>query len=132
MQSNLHHDKHIAQITSNIKNRLHNIKKLASHTTIKSRLILTKAIVIGKLNYCQPLLCNANKSQLAKLNTLVTKSCSSIMGSPCLRWTNSRLLNKFKMKTIYHMITEQAINYIHNIQQTKIPTALYAMYKISQ
>ena len=85
MQSNLHHDKHIALITSNINNRLHNTKKLASHTTIKSRLILTKGIVIGKLNYCLPLLCNANKSQLAKLNTLVTKSCRTVMGSPCLR-----------------------------------------------
>ena len=105
MQSNLHHDKHIAQITSNINNRLHNIKKLAMHTTIKSRLILTKAIVIGKLNYCLPLLCNATKKQLAKLNTLITKSCRVIMGSPCLKWTSSRLLNKCKLKTIWHMIT---------------------------
>ena len=130
MQSNLHHDKHIAQITSNINNRLHNIKKLASHTTIKSRLIITKAIVIGKLNYCLPLLCNANKSQLAKLNSLVTKSCRVIMGSPCLKWSSSRLLNKCKMHTIYHMITEQAINYIHKIQTTQTPQALYNMYNI--
>ena len=85
MQNNLHHDKHIAQITSNISNRLYNIKKLATNTTIKSRLILTKAIVNGKLNYCLLLLCNATKAQLAKLNTLVTKSCRTIIGNPCQR-----------------------------------------------
>ena len=79
MQNNLQHNKHIAQITSNINNRLYNIRKLASNTTIKSRLILTKAIVIGKLNYCLPLLSNATKAQLAKLNTLVTKSCRTII-----------------------------------------------------
>ena len=74
MQNNLRHDKHISQVTSNINHRLFNIKKLTTHTTIKSRLTITKAIVIGKLNYCLPLLCNATKSQLSKLNTLVTKS----------------------------------------------------------
>lgn len=130
MQSNLRHDRHIAHITSNIHNRLHNIKKLSSHTTIKSRTILTKAIVIGKLNYCLPLLCNAKKSQLAKLNTLVMKSCRVIMGNPCLKWSNSRLLNKCKMHTIYHMITEQALNYVHKIQTTQTPQALYNMYKV--
>ena len=130
MQSNLHHDKHIAQITSNINNRLHNIKKLASHTTIKSRLILTKAIVIGKLNYCLPLLCNATKKQLAKLNTLITKSCTVIMSNQCLKWSNSRLLYKCKKQNIYNMITEQAINYIHKLQTTQKPQALYNMYNI--
>ena len=129
-QSNLQHDKHIAQLTSNINSRLYNIKKLSSHSTIKSRTIITKAIVIGKIVYCLPLLCNAKKSQLAKLNTLVMKTCRVIMGNPCMRWTNTRLLNKCKMNTIYQMITEQAINFIHKIQTTTIPQALYTMYNI--
>ena len=73
MQSNLHNDKQIAKTISNINNRLYNIKKLGSHTQIKSRIILTKAIVIGKLNNALPLLCNSTKAQLYKLNTLVTK-----------------------------------------------------------
>ena len=79
MLNNLHHDKHITKVTSNINHRLFNIKKLTPHTTIKSRNILTKAIVIGKLNYCLPLLCNAKKAQLTNLNTLITKSCRTIM-----------------------------------------------------
>ena len=52
------------------------------------------------------------------------------MGNPCLKWSNSRLLNKCKMQTIYHMITEQAINYIHKLQTTQTPQALYNMYNI--
>ena len=82
------------------------------------------------MNYCLPLLCNANISQLAKLNTLVIKSCRTIMGSPCLKWSSGRLINKCKMHTIYNMITEQAMNYIHKIQTTQIPQALYNMYNI--
>ena len=34
------------------------------------------------------------------------------------------------MQTIYHMITEQAINYIHKLQTTQTPQALYNMYNI--
>ena len=41
MQNNLNHDKHIAQITSNINNRLYYFRKLVNNNKIKSRLILT-------------------------------------------------------------------------------------------
>ena len=97
MQSNLHNDRQIAKTISNINNRIYNIKKLGPHTQIESRIILTKAIVIGKLSYALPLLCNSTKTQLSKLNTLIIKSCRVIMGSPCLKWSSSRLLNKCKL-----------------------------------
>merc|ERR1711867_138026 len=90
MQTNLHNDKQIAKTISNINNHLHNIKKIGSHTQIKSRIILTKAIVMGKLNYGLPLLCNSTKAQLSKLNTLIIKSCRVIMGGPCLKWASNR------------------------------------------
>ena len=132
MLNNLNHDKHITNITSNINHRLFNIRKLIRNTTIKSRKILTKAIVIRKLNCCLPLLCNARQSQPTHLNTLITKSCLTIMGSRCPRWNNKKLLNKCEMQTIYQSINAQSLNYIHNIQQTKTPTAIYSMYKTSQ
>ena len=91
IQHNLQNSSQVNGLISNLNNRLYNIRKLASNTTIKSRLILTKAIVIGKLNYCLPLLSNATKAQLAKLNTLVTKSCRTIIGNPCLKWSSGRL-----------------------------------------
>ena len=64
IQSNLQNNSQINKIISNINNRLFNIKKLGNQTNIKSRIILTKAIVIGKLNYALPLLCNSNLRQL--------------------------------------------------------------------
>ena len=106
MLNNLHHDKHISNIMANINHRLYNIKKLTTNTTIKTRNVLTKAIVIGKLNYCLPLLCNSRQAQLTQLNTLITKSCWTIMGSRCTRWTNEKLLNKCQMQTIYQGIND--------------------------
>ena len=52
------------------------------------------------------------------------------MGNLCLKWSSSRLLNKCKMQSIYHMITEQGINYIHKIQVTQTPQAIYNIYNI--
>ena len=131
IQSNHHNDKQINKTISNINNRLFNIKKLVNQTHIKSRTILVKSIVIGKLNYALALLSNSTKQQLQKLNTLITKSCRIIIGNPCLRWTSNRLLNKCKLKTIWHMISEQGLTYIHKIQQTKTPTTIYEMYTLS-
>ena len=64
IQSNLRNDKQINKRISNINNHLYNIKKLGTQTHIKSRTILVKAIVIGKLNYALSLLSNSTKAQL--------------------------------------------------------------------
>ena len=130
LSNNLNHDKHISTLTANINNRLYNIRKITHNTTFKARNILTKAIVIGKINYCLPLLCNANKAQLTDLNTLTMKACRTIMGSQCPGWRNERLLDKCNMPSIYQSINNQALNYIHRIQSTKQPAALFKMYRI--
>ena len=130
LSNNLNHDKHISALTANINNRLYNIRKITHNTTFKARKILTKAIVIGKMNYCLPLLCNARKDQLTDLNTLVMKSCRTIMGSQCPGWRNDRLLDKCSMPSIYQSINNQALNYIHRLQSTKMPNALYTMYRV--
>merc|ERR1712240_336849 len=130
LSNDLKHDKHISTLTANINNRLYNIRKISQNSTIKARNILTKAIVIGKLNYCLPLLCNARKAEIIDLNTLITKSCRTIMGSRCPKWTNQRLLNRCNMPTIQQSINNQALNYIHRLQSIKIPTALFNMYNL--
>merc|ERR1712240_550491 len=129
LSNDLEHDKHISALTANINNRLYNIRKVSHNSTINSRNILTKAIVIGKINYCLPLLYNARKAEIMDLNTLITKSCRTIIGSRCPRWTNLRLLNRCNMSSIQQNINCQALNYMHRLHSTKKPTALYKMYK---
>ena len=130
IQSNLKHTKQINSTISNINSRLYNIKKLGTQTKIKSRTTLVKAIVIGKLNYAIALLSNSTQTQIQKLNTLIIKSCRVIMGNPCLRWTSARLLNKCRLHTVWHMITNQGLTYIHKIQTTQTPTLIYENYII--
>merc|ERR1712243_220314 len=100
IQRNLQNDRQINKTILNIINRLFNIKKLGNKSTFKTRKILVKSIVIGKLNYALPLLSNSTQAQLQKLNTLIIKSCRTILGNPCLRWCSNRLLNKCQLTTI--------------------------------
>ena len=52
------------------------------------------------------------------------------MGNQCPKWSNNRLLSRCQMQTIYQMINDQALNYIHKIQSTKTPQSLYTLYNI--
>ena len=118
IQSNLQNERQINKTVANINNRLFNIKKLGNKTKFKSRIILVKLIIIRKLDYALPHLSNSTQAQLQKLNTLIIKCCRVIIGNPCLRWTSKRLLNKCQSRTIWNMITEQGLIYIHKIQKT--------------
>merc|ERR1712240_833503 len=131
IQSNLHNDAQVAKTIANINNRIYNIKKLGNKTKFETRRTLAKAIIIGKLNYTLPLHSNSTKLQLQKLNTLITKTCKAIIGSPCNRWNTLKMTTKCKLRTIYQLIYEQGLYYIHKIQATKTPTSLYKLYNIN-
>merc|ERR1712240_497719 len=128
IQSNLHNDAQITKTISNINNRLYNIKKLGSQTKFKTRRTIVKSIVIGNLNYALPLLSNSTKLQLQKINSLIIKSCKAIIGNPCLRWNTTKMITKCNLRTIYQLINEQGLIYIHKIQVTRTPLSIYRLY----
>ena len=131
IQSNLHNDAQVNKTISNINHRIFSMKKLGNKTKFETRQTLAKAIIIGKLNYTLPLHANSTKLQLQKLNTLITKTCKAIIGSPCNRWNTIKMTTKCKLRTIYQLINEQGLYYIHKIQATKTPTSLYKLYNIN-
>ena len=128
IQSNLHNDAQISKTISNINNRIYNIRKLGNHTKFETRRTLVKSIIIGKLNYAIPPLSNSTKLQLQKLNSLVIKSCKTIMGNPCLRWNTTKMITKCNLRTIYQLINEQGLIYIHKIQANRTPLSIYELY----
>ena len=131
IQSNLHNDAQITKTISNINNRIYNIRKLGNKTKFETRRTLVKSIIIGKLNYAIPLLSNSTKLQLQKLNSLIIKSCKAIIGNQCIRWNTTKMITKCKLRTIYQLINEQGLLYIHKIQTTKTPTSIYKLYKVN-
>ena len=132
IQSNIKNNSQINKLTSNLNNRIYGIKTLSNKTSKKTREILVKSIVIGKLNYTLPLLINSTKSQLQKLNTIINRCGKTIMGNPCLRWTSARILDKCNLTNIWHMLLEQGLNFIHKIQIEKEPKSIFSLYQNTQ
>merc|ERR1711873_209195 len=128
IQSNLHNNAQVNKTIAKINHRIYSMKKLGNNTKFETRRTLAKAIIIGKLNCTLPLHSNSTKLQLQKLNTLITKTCKVIIGSPCNRWNTLKMTTKCKLRTIYQLINEQGLYYIHKIQSTKTPTSLYKLY----
>ena len=54
IQHNLQNSSQVNGLISNLNNRLYNIRKMGNKTIIKTRKMLVKSIVIGKLNYTPP------------------------------------------------------------------------------
>ena len=50
------------------------------------------------------------------------------MGNPCLRWNTTKMITKSNLRTIYQLINEQGLLFIHKIQVTKTPISLYEFY----
>ena len=118
----------INMLISKLSNRLFNIKKISNKTTHKSRIQLVKSIVIGKLNHTLPFLINSTQRQLEKLNSILIKSARRIIGSPCLKWSSNRLLNKSKLNNIWHMKMEHGLNFIHEIIINQEPESIHDLY----
>merc|ERR1712240_982285 len=131
IQSNLHNDAQVNKTIADINHRIFSMKKLGNKTKFETRQTLAKAIIIGKLNYTLPLHANSTKLQLQKLNTLITKTCKAIIGNPCNRWNTIKMVTKCKLRTVYQLINEQGLYYIHKIQATRTPASIYNLYNVN-
>ena len=127
INNTLTHKDHIHTVTSSIHYRMHTMRHITQYTVHKTRLVIANAIIISTLNHLLPLLINAHKQELQKLQTLLLKSARLVIGSPCFKWSTSRMLKACNWHTIYHMITVHSMTLMHNIVVHKTPMALYSM-----
>ena len=68
IQNDLRLDKTINKLTSELHNRIHNIRTLTPYTNFNTRYKFLNAFVIGKLNYMVPIYSTATKDNLNKLH----------------------------------------------------------------
>ena len=127
INNTLTHKDHINTVISSIHYKMHTMRHITQYTTLKTRLMIANAIILSTLNHLLPLLINAHKQQLQQLQTLLLKSTRLVIGSPCFKWSTSRMLKACNWHTIYHMITIQSTIFIHNIIAHKTPSAIYNM-----
>lgn len=131
VSNTLQHKEHINTIISTVNNRIHTLNQIGKYCTFKTRLLIANACIMSTLTHLLPLLINAHKSQLKKLQTLQLKSARLVLGNHCFKWSTARILGRCNWHSIYNLITEQSLILIHNTVTHRQPLALYQMLSSS-
>ena len=83
LQDDLKIDREINKISSQLHNRINNIRSLTKYTTFSTCLKFLNAYVIGKLNYMVPMYSIADLVNLNKLHKIITTAGRAAIGSYC-------------------------------------------------
>ena len=83
------------------------------------------SLVVSIFRYCCPLLINSNVNLISKLQTQLLKCTWYILGFPSLKMSTIAIMNKLNFMTVHHMITKEAIIFMHKIIYNQSPTALH-------
>ena len=85
IQNDLHLSREINKISSELHNRISNIRQITPFTNFKTRLMLLNSFVIGKLNYMVPMYSMANCIEMGKLQKIINTSARVAIGSYCFK-----------------------------------------------
>lgn len=87
--------------------------------------ILMNSLVVSIFRYCSPFLINSNLNLTARLQTQLMKCTRYILGFESYKMLTIDVMNKLKFMTIYHMITNESILFIHKITYNPSPDAIH-------
>ena len=123
-------DKEISKLSSNLHNRLNNIKKLNKFTNFKTRIQFVNSFVVGKLRYMLPIYMNSTLDNINRLHKVVMTAARTSIGNYCIRKSTSQILEICKWLPIRQMIMYSSLCIIHKVLTTYLPHSLAKMYNI--
>ena len=85
IQNNLKLDKEIGKLSSQLHNRIHNIRQITKFTTFTTRLKFLNGLVLGKLIYMIPLYSNIDLVNSNRLHKIITTTSRAAIGSYCYK-----------------------------------------------
>ena len=100
IQADLKLDKTINKLSSELHNKIYNIRKLTPFTNFKTRYQFLNAFVFGKLNYIIPIYSIATQVNISKLHKIVMTSARAAIGNYCCRKSTAQILSTVKWLSI--------------------------------
>ena len=129
LQDDLKTDREINKISSQLHNRINNIRSLTKYTTFSTRLKFLNAYVIGKLNYMVPMYSIADLVNLNKLHKIITTAGRAAIGSYCHKKSIKYILNKCKWLDIQNLIYYSSISLIHKTLINNTPFNIFNLFR---
>ena len=132
IQNDLRLDKTINKLTSELHNRIYNIRTLTPYTHFSTKSKFLNAFVIGKLNYMVPIYSTATKKKLNKLHKIIMTAARAAIGDYCFKKSTHYILGKGKWFDINDLIKFSSLNTIHKILYYKKPISLVSLFKSNE
>ena len=117
----------VNNIISKVNYRLTVLRGIFNFCNTRTKTILMNSLVVSIFRYCSPLLINSNLNLISKLQTQLLKCTWYIFGYPSLKMSTMSIMNKLKFMTVQHMITKEAILFIHKIIFNQSPASIHDM-----
>ena len=129
VQSDLKLDREISKLSSNLHNRINNLRQIKEYTDFKTRLSFLNSFVIGKMKYMIPLYMNAPAYEIKKLHKVLMTSARLAIGSYCFKKSCDYMLKKCNWLNINNLINHAGISLTHKIINKKEPISILKLYK---
>ena len=97
-------DKTINKLSSELHNKIYNIRKLTKFTNFKTRYQFLNGFVFGKLHYMVPLYSLTTEANLNKLHKVIMTAARAAIGNYCYKKSINYILNKCKWFDIKDII----------------------------
>ena len=80
-------DREIGNLTSQLHNRIYNLKQISQYTDFHTRQNFINSFVIGKLNYMLPLYLHLSEGLKNKLHKVIMNAARVSIGNYCYKKT---------------------------------------------
>ena len=131
IRNNLDLTTQIGNVCSNLHYRLHNIRQLTSITSMKTRLVFVKSLVLGKLLYAIPLYTQVTLKQLNMIHKVIMTSARVCIGSYCFKKSTKYILEKCNILNVKQMIIFSSLVFINKLIQNRVPQSILELYKVT-
>merc|ERR1712240_403560 len=131
IRNNLDLTTQIGNVCSNLHYRLHNIRQLTNITSMKTRLVFIKSLVLGKLLYAIPLYTQVTLKQLNMIHKVIMTSARVSIGSYCFKKSTKYILDKCNILNVKQMIIFSTLIFINKLIQYRVPQSILELYNVT-
>jgi len=129
IQKDLRLDREIMNLSSQLHNRIFNLRKIQKYTDFQTRLSFINSFVIGKLNYMLPLYTNAPNYLINKLHKVIMTGARAAIGNYCFRKSFNYILEKCNWLNIENMVLYAGVCFTHKMLIKRESKSILTLYK---
>ena len=117
----------ISHTVSSCMSTLHKLRPLIKWTSLETRRVLVKALVLSKLEYLAFTYVSATEAQLNRLHKVLMTSARLIFGSYGFKVSCDKILKTTQLLTLRRICRTEAVKFINGVMHNRKPLLIYSL-----